>query len=118
MQVRVNKYTFNSYNVNYVVYLGTHNKSYLSQRRERLTASVFGSVCKRRTDTSCHVLVKSILYPKHITSAALEYGKVNEIVARQIFSEKTNNTVKESGLFVDTEHGFLGASPDGWYLRA
>lgn len=46
---------------------------------------------------------------------ATEYGIKNESVAVSKFMEKTGKFVKPSGLFVDLEYGFLGASPDGMY---
>lgn len=49
---------------------------------------------------------------------ATEYGIRNESVAIGKFMEKTGKIVKPSGLFVDLEYGFLGASPDGMYYFA
>ncbi|CAH1110927.1 unnamed protein product [Psylliodes chrysocephalus] len=49
------------------------NPQYRSERRNRLTASVFGEVVKRRKTTPCHNLVKKILYETNFTSEAMLY---------------------------------------------
>lgn len=41
------------------------------------------------------------------------YGQQNESVARMCFIENYKKTVRQAGLFIDAEFGFLGASPDG-----
>lgn len=89
------------------------NEAYLSHRLHRLTASNFGKVVKRRKTTPCTALVKNILMPTAFSTPAIEYGKRNEIVAIQKFAELTGMKVEPSGLFIDFDHGYLGASPDG-----
>lgn len=41
------------------------------------------------------------------------YGRQNESVARTFFIENYNKQVRQAGLFIDQQYGFLGASPDG-----
>jgi hypothetical protein len=59
-------------------------------------------------------LVFSILYsvPR---GPSLDYGKLNEAVARNEYATFSGSTVDECGFFVCTKKdwGFLGASPDG-----
>lgn len=89
------------------------NEVFTEERSKRLTASLFGQVIRRKPQTPCHNLVKSCLKQSHFWSEATEYGIVKEKVAISIFETKTNLNVKESGLWVDLERGFLGGSPDG-----
>lgn len=77
---------------------------------------MFGKIIKRRAYTECHNDVKSILYNKNFYSEATEYGKINEKIAVEKFAAEYHVTVQPSGLFIDLEYGFLGASPDGLYL--
>lgn len=83
------------------------------ERRKRLTASLFGVVCKKRTTTSCKSLLETILYPKRFYSDACEYGKKNEENARKELEKITRKTIDPCGLFVDIEQPFLAATPDG-----
>ncbi|KMQ86118.1 hypothetical protein RF55_14999 [Lasius niger] len=86
---------------------------WLSLRREMLTASNFGIVCRMRPTTSCASTVKNILYPPSIDTAAMKYGRDKEAVARKELAMKLNKEIKPCGLFIDNENPFLGASPDG-----
>ncbi|KAI5645811.1 yqaJ-like viral recombinase domain-containing protein [Phthorimaea operculella] len=94
--------------------IGQHdNDFYNMQRNDRLTASQFGMICKRRNNTPCHNHVKQILYKSNFSNCDTTYGQQNESVAKTIFAERHGKTVREAGLFIDEEYGFLGASPDG-----
>lgn len=86
---------------------------WLSLRREMLTASNFGIVCRLRPTTSCAMTVKTILYPSFSNTAAMKYGCEKEEVARKELAQKLNKEIKPCGLFIDTENSCLGASPDG-----
>lgn len=86
---------------------------YKTERKNRLTASNFGLIIKKRLTTSCHTIVKQILYSGNYTNDAMSYGKTMEIVAIKKLEAKLCVKVEKAGLFVDTFYGFLGATPDG-----
>ena len=96
-----------------------HNSPlWFSVRRYRLTASYFGAIYCRRSDTPPQALVLQILGTKQVTAPALEWGKAHEEVALQQY-ERYQHSVGHSHLFcccsgfiVSDEHPFLGASPD------
>nr|CAD7460694.1 unnamed protein product [Timema tahoe] len=54
------------------------NHLWMKERRQRLTASHFGTVCKMRDTTSCRVTVKSIMYQSSLQTPAIRYGIANE----------------------------------------
>ncbi|CAF4946370.1 unnamed protein product [Pieris macdunnoughi] len=86
---------------------------WLELRRCLLTASSFSMICKRRPNISSAPLVKSIVYSYSLDKVpAIEYGKSNAIDQLQ---QQENIVVEKCGLFIDKEHYFLGASPDGLY---
>ncbi|XP_067205374.1 uncharacterized protein [Linepithema humile] len=84
-----------------------------SLRRDMLTASNFGTVCRMRPTTSCASTIKSILYPPHIDTAAMKYGRDREEIARIELAAKLNKKIEPCGLFIDYENPCLGATPDG-----
>ena len=57
-------------------------------RRERVTASSFGYITKRRTSSSPAPLVTKLLYSKHYMTPAMQYGVDNEPVAREAYIAK------------------------------
>ena len=82
-------------------------------RKRMLTASNFGEVCRRKSTTSVQNIVKKILHYSVIQTTAMKYGLLNEDKARQEVSILEGEEIIKCGLFVDQEHPFLGASPDG-----
>lgn len=95
--------------------LQSENGEWLERRRNLLTASWFGKVCKRRS-ISCAPLVKSLLYGRSLQFVdSIKYGKINEPIAIQQLCEQESITIEQSGLFIDPEQCFLGATPDGLY---
>lgn len=46
-----------------------------SLRKEMLTASNFGVVCRMRPTTSCATYLKNILFPSYVDNAAMKYGR-------------------------------------------
>lgn len=90
----------------------SENNQWFKARKNRLTASNFGAVCKRRPTTKYTPLIKKILYSEEIHSYAIQHGKINESEAIRTY-EKKGIEVRSCGLFVDMQYGFLAASPDG-----
>ncbi|XP_073953228.1 LOW QUALITY PROTEIN: uncharacterized protein [Choristoneura fumiferana] len=89
---------------------------WLELRRSLLTASSFSKVCKRRPNTNSAPLVKSLVYSYSLGNvAAVKYGKTNETVAIKQLEKQEGVNVQKCGLFIDSEHFFLGASPDGLF---
>ncbi|CAH1378376.1 unnamed protein product [Tenebrio molitor] len=74
---------------------------------------MFGKIIKRRASTNCHNDVKAIFYNSNFHNDATEYGKIHEKHALEKFSLVHGCQIKPSGLFIDLQYGFLGASPDG-----
>lgn len=94
--------------------VGQHgNIEWREARLDRLTASMFMKVCKMRDDTSCHNNVVAVLHPRELNTESVKYGRINESVAIQMYEKKFGVKVTPCGLFVDPEHPYLGASPDG-----
>lgn len=94
--------------------VGQHNNPLWQEKRlDRLTASLFGQVVKRKDHTPCHNLVKTVLYHKEINCEGVAFGRVHEKTAILKYEEKTGNKVEVCGLFLSPEYPFLGASPDG-----
>lgn len=89
------------------------NDQWFEARKSRLTASNFGTVCKRRPSTKYTPIIKNILYSDEIHSYAVQHGKINEPEAIRKYQDKTGAKVSPCGLFVDKQYGFLAASPDG-----
>lgn len=94
------------------------NPEWVKERKERLTASNFGRVAKMRATTSCHSTVISILYPDKLDNLeAIRWGKENEKKALEELNmkllDRLGEGIEECGLFVDTNKGYLAASPDG-----
>ena len=88
-------------------------------RYYRLTASFFGSILQRRSDTPPDSLVLKILQPKQFSSAATEWGNTHESVAIAEYIQYQHShghaelIVSPSGFHVSLSHPYLGASPDG-----
>lgn len=93
-------------------------KLWYEQRAGRITASVLQKVLHTDFSKPSVSLLKSICYP-HATkffSVACEYGQQHEADALRIYSMKITHPLFElqwSGLVLDTENPFIGASPDG-----
>ena len=89
------------------------NTDWRTERSRRLTASNFGRVAKLRAATSRHNTVLSLIYPDDISSLpAIRHGRESEERALSQVGEVVG-PVRRSGLFVDTNTGYLAASPDG-----
>jgi len=79
----------------------------------RLTASIFGKICKLREKTSRVKTVNDILFTTFTGNASTRYGIANEVVAKEQLEARLQKTILPSGLFVDIKLPFLAASPDG-----
>ncbi|KAJ8715626.1 hypothetical protein PYW07_010108 [Mythimna separata] len=55
------------------------------------------------------------LYKKNICTTDMLYGQQNENVAKSMFMQQYNKTVRPSGLFIE-EFGCLAGSPDGKFF--
>ncbi|XP_050063336.1 uncharacterized protein LOC126552669, partial [Aphis gossypii] len=83
------------------------------ERKKRLTASIFGKICKLREKTSRVKTVNDILFGTFTGNAATRYGIANEVVAKEQLEERLKKKILPSGLIVDIKLPFLAASPDG-----
>lgn len=86
---------------------------WLDTRKKILTASNFGTICKRRATTSCQCLVKSLVSPKNFISSPTEWGKSNEANAIRQLSDTLKIEIINCGLFISAQYPYLGATPDG-----
>lgn len=82
------------------------------QRKNLLTSSMFGKICKMRSTTSCSSTVKQILY-KDFFSKATAWGQNNEERAKQALESKFGFNISKSGLIINKNWPYLRASPDG-----
>ena len=90
-------------------------------RSYRLTSSNFGRIIKRRKNFE--KLAKDLLfkhYPMNLASMppSLRWGVEHELIARQMYEceiQKRCPSIRivKSGLWIDTERGWLASSPDG-----
>lgn len=96
------------------------SRLWFRMRTGRITASKFKNAC--HTDPACpsHSLIMSICHPEmaRFNTEATKWGCHHEKTARDAYcryqkEKHVNFTVSDSGLFLSTEHPYLGASPDG-----
>lgn len=91
----------------------SNNSHWYMERRKRLTASNFGTVCNMKASTSCRNVVYNILYKPNIDNEYTRHGLEHEPVAKNKLYTKHGIKANDSGLYVDKELPFLAASPDG-----
>ena len=84
---------------------------WMAERRKRLMASHFGSVCNKLPSTKCDTIVKKILY-NNLETEGMKYGRRHEKDALCAI-KNMNIDVQPCGLIVDEKLPFLAASPDG-----
>lgn len=90
------------------------------QRAGRITASNFKSACHTNANHPSQSLIKKICYPEStkFTSAATNWGCKNEANARKAYIQKMHEchkdfSVCDSGLQINNQWPYIGASPDG-----
>ena len=88
-------------------------QTWREERQKRLTASMFGQICKITERRDIDKLCDTIYGTSTFSSAATQHGIIHEKVARKKLEEMESVTVKASGLWVNPDLPFLGASPDG-----
>lgn len=92
------------------------SQEWLENRKNRLTASIFGKICKRKQNISCAPLVKAIVKPQNLSNVpSITYGRDNEHIALTQLSLQENVTIARCGLYIHKTLQYLGASPDGIY---
>lgn len=87
-----------------------NSEKWFSERRNRLTASNFGRVCKMRPQTSCKSTVHDILYG-NTTTKAMEYGQINEECALKYLEKEIKKPITRCGFFIDKYIPYLAATP-------
>lgn len=93
--------------------LQAESMEWRQERKLRLTASVFGKVCKRSL-IKCGPFVKNLVTEKNLEHVkSIAYGNNHEHLAREQLESQLKKPVKMCGLFIDKNLPFLGASPDG-----
>lgn len=98
----------------------SETQDWFTHRKGRITASIASKVMHfKDNDNFDNYIVKSIMgESNNASTAAMEYGKTNEEVARQLYYHKYKTShkrfkVSECGLIISEEYPYLGASPDG-----
>jgi len=96
----------------------SQSAAWYNERQWRITASYFGQVCKMRKSTSPVRLATTITSQcqKQFVSIACSWGKDNQsnaIVsyARHYKERGKEVTVKQTGLVINPDFPYLGASP-------
>ena len=96
----------------------SHATYWAEERRQRITASDFASIIKKREKTSCQGIVKRKLYSSFKGNALTRRGlseEDNSILEYRLFKSNLGTTVnvQKAGLTISQTHPYLGASPDG-----
>lgn len=98
----------------------TASEKWKYQRLGRITASVAHSVLHAKQETFVNpdsYIVNNIMQHSSFTSESTEHGQRSEPIAKQLYKDiqkdHTEFRFKDSGLIIDIDHPFLGASPDG-----
>mgnify|MGYP005950799817 CR=1 FL=1 len=88
---------------------------WFKERRDRLTASQFGKICKRKKNVN-EIFLRNI-FPssnKTFSTSATSYGKGNENSAKRKYLESFQERhIHDCGLVINPDFPFLAATPDG-----
>lgn len=92
--------------------------SWTEARTGRLTSSIFGTVCKQRSQSKPDYIIKSVMNYETVETPATRWGKSHELAARRIYQKNIQKVhpglkVFNSGLVVTPKYPYLGTSPDG-----
>ncbi|XP_045189076.2 uncharacterized protein LOC123546672 [Mercenaria mercenaria] len=87
------------------------SKDWHEHRKNRITASVFGSIIKRKKEVN-ESFLKNTFCQKPFVSKPTSYGQVHEKTAKILYVKKTGNHLHDVGLVVNPTFPFLGATPD------
>ena len=80
-------------------------------RKILLTASNYAAVSRLRPTTSCKGTVKKVVYPKELTTPAMQYGLKHKSDAIAALEKILKMKIEKCGLFIDSEHAFLASTP-------
>ncbi|CAH0717091.1 unnamed protein product, partial [Brenthis ino] len=90
------------------------SSEWLEIRQKLITASNFGSICKRKLSSNTAPLVKNILYKNNLAHvASIVHGVENEHQALLQLQRQENVNILPCGLFIDKSHCYIGVTPDG-----
>jgi YqaJ-like viral recombinase domain len=91
------------------------SKLWFDERKNRITASLFGKVCLRKRPTT-DAFLKTIFNSSKFSTAATDYGTMSETAAKAEYMSRNSKSgihMHDCGLVVNPKFSFLGASPDG-----
>lgn len=98
----------------------SESRLWFRMRTGRVTASRFKAASRTCPDSPSKSLILSICHPElgKFSTAATRWGCHHEKQARDAYEsfQRTKHEafkVEESGFFINVDHGFIGASPDG-----
>ena len=86
---------------------------WFEEREWRITASRFGDISHMTDRRDRLKLSKSLTSRQILSTQPILHGKIYENVAIEQFEKETGHKVEKCGLFVDEQHPYLAASPDG-----
>ncbi|KAJ8876211.1 hypothetical protein PR048_024121 [Dryococelus australis] len=92
----------------------TTSQELREQRRERITGSCFGKICKMLTTTSCASVVEYIRYPRFSGNAHTRWGIEMEATALLSVSEILGGGgMEKCSFFIPKEYPYFGATSNG-----
>jgi len=90
------------------------SEEFINLKDNRLTASNFGPVYTLKDFTHPHNTVKRLRDPTDLSrNPAIQHGKVGEERVIKEYENDNELKVKKSGIFVNEQWCYLGATPDG-----